>query len=171
MCNGILKYTGQPLQSITLTKTTDAQRKINRDIMCPGGFCAKGLANYTKRFYPDGLTPEAERAILAAKAMSCDEFPFARTVEGGNLEHGSRICLPISENNWQGGVMGNYFKGGTIKVDEKFVVRIVGWNCATQAPDADLLKRTDEEQSMEVIGGGLPCSPSSEYATLISDSS
>lgn len=63
---------------------------------------------------------------------------IASSVEGGNISKGVSFCVPSTENGWQGGTMSSYFKPSSknyIKVGEKFVVKIAGWDCTSQGPD------------------------------------
>ena len=64
---------------------------------------------------------------------------LASSIEGGDLDKGVRFCVPSTENGWQGGTMSSYFKQANknfVDVGEKFVVRIVGWDCTRQEPDS-----------------------------------
>lgn len=165
MCEGIFKVTGSRANEILLTKASEAQRALNRENMCPDGWCAEGVADYIKTFYPSGVPSWAQAAITAADAMTCDEFPFARSVEGGKLDAGVRICVPATENSWQGGTMASYFKEFTdkaktrlnpkfIRENEKFVVKISGWDCVTQKPDPSL-KRYLELSRRDSFSGNV----------------
>ncbi|KAH8810077.1 hypothetical protein F5882DRAFT_434625 [Hyaloscypha sp. PMI_1271] len=58
---------------------------------------------------------------------SCDEYPFASTVEGGTGAHKS--CVVGFQNSLQGGKLGPFLS--KLTYGEQFVVRIVGINCAT----------------------------------------
>ena len=76
--------------------------------------------------------------------MTAAYFELAITVEGGNPTRGVRFCIPSTENGWQGGTMNSFFKSKNknfIAVGDKFVVKIVGWNCATQEPDSTIKRR------------------------------
>ena len=158
MCLGIKQYTGQYSQSITLTRAKSETRKKNRKEMCPKGFCADGLEKYfekvyLKKEYPSGIPTEAQEAITMAQDMTCDEFPFAISVEGGKPETGvgtgTSICIASAENSWQGGVMSNHFRGEKIKVNQKFTVKIVGFNCETLEPDGSIVRRDANATSVE----------------------
>lgn len=150
MCRGIAKYSGSSSQTITLERADEQTRDKNRNNMCPPGTCAKAVAEYVKDFYPNGIPPEAEQALLVAGDLQCDEFPFATSVQGGDQSTGVVWCLPGTENSWQGGTMSKYFKeftsanrknGKFIGVGHSFVVKIVGWNCQTQMPDPSIKRR------------------------------
>ncbi|MCJ1245915.1 hypothetical protein MMC30_003119 [Trapelia coarctata] len=123
---GIKKYLGQVSQEIQLTKSK-ADQQANRDIMCPDGFCADGIKEYIKAF------PDVDPAdLVVASGMSCDEFPFASTTQGGNLNKGTRICLEGWENSWQGGKMSR--KLSALADGDDFKIIIKGWDCDKQAP-------------------------------------
>lgn len=57
---------------------------------------------------------------------SCDEYPFASTVEGGAGAHKS--CVVAFENSLQGGKLGPFLKN--LAYGQQFIVRVVGINCA-----------------------------------------
>jgi len=86
---------------------------------------------------------------------------LASSIEGGNPSKGVSFCIPSTENGWQGGTMSSCFKPTNkrlIKVGEKFVVKIVGWNCDTQMPDP-LTKRKEVSPRANLpgtitVGGG-----------------
>ena len=98
------------------------------------------MASYIASFYPtsqypSGLPSWATAAITAAGDMQCDEFPFANSVEGGVANRGSVMCVPAADQSWQGRQISPYTNSGRIKIGDRYVVLIQGWNCATQAPD------------------------------------
>lgn len=169
MCNGIYAFTKQISQSVTLTYGGKCFQKQNRPKMCPQGFCSSGVSSYVQSFYPTGIPSWATAAITAAGNMWCDEFPFANSLEGGNPSYGSRICVPAEDQTWQGGVMGKYFRGPTplISPGEKYVVKIVGWSCSTQAPASNTKRNSKfskrdafSASGVNMTGRKLPC-PSS----------
>ena len=144
MCEGIRNYTGSTSQSMTLTYGGPACKPQNYKNKCPrsGGkrYCAAGVASYIASFYPtsqypSGLPSWATAAITAAGDMQCDEFPFANSVEGGVANRGSVMCVPAADQSWQGRQISPYTNSGRIKIGDRYVVLIQGWNCATQAPD------------------------------------
>ncbi|KAF7347981.1 hypothetical protein MSAN_01750200 [Mycena sanguinolenta] len=137
MCEGIKKYGGTSANEIQLTKSK-ANQASNRAIMCPPGFCADALQEYAK-LYPD-LDP-ADWQI--ASGMSCDEFPFASSLQGGNKSNGVSICVESWENSWQGGTMSR--KMASIGDGDDFLVKIEGWDCDTQAPLPELVTRNVRE--------------------------
>lgn len=126
--------TGSYQNEVTLQKTDQQSYKQNRRTMCPPGYCADGVKEYIEflKENNNGEIPEAAyESLLAASDMSCDEFPFARSAEGGSISAGTRICIPSAENSWQGGVMGSFFKGPDgIQEKEYFNVLIEGIDCA-----------------------------------------
>lgn len=100
-------------------------------------WCTNALKKYVDQFYPTDRPDWVEEAITAAGSMTCDEFPFASSVEGGDLVKGVRVCVPRDDNNWQGTTMGKYFKKGNrnyIALGEKYAIEIAGWDCDKQAP-------------------------------------
>ncbi|KAL5316390.1 hypothetical protein ACEPPN_015435 [Leptodophora sp. 'Broadleaf-Isolate-01'] len=57
---------------------------------------------------------------------SCDEYPFASTVEGGTGAHKS--CVVGFQNSLQGGKLGPFMS--KLAYGQRFIVRIVGIQCA-----------------------------------------
>ncbi|KAJ5104534.1 hypothetical protein NUU61_001881 [Penicillium alfredii] len=141
MCEGIKKLTGSYSDKATLTKASNKQRRRNRRKMCTKNgksVCTNAVNKYIEKFYPNGKIPEkAREAIASATDLQCDEFPFARTKEGGSLESGTTICVPSTDNGWQGTTMSPFFRGANkIKSNERFTIELVGWDCEKQAPKA-----------------------------------
>ncbi|KAI9776791.1 MAG: hypothetical protein M1839_009342 [Geoglossum umbratile] len=166
MCNGIEKLSGSPSQNITLEMADDAAQIKNRNAICPSGSCDSVWQDYVKKYYPSGLPDGAKEAILTVKSLQCDEFPFARSKEGGNPSNGVSFCVPGSETGWQGGTMSWYFSPENpkrIRIAEKFVVEIVGWNCTTQQPNSNVTSRlllrkravSDLPTSINIVGAEM----------------
>lgn len=153
MCEGIKSYLGFVSQSIELTRTDASTRKSNRKAKCPKGYCASALKEYLAEYYPSGIPPEAQEAITMAQDMSCDEFPFAISAEGGDPMKGVSFCIPSAENSWQGGVMSSSFKKTTgVAVGERFTVTIEGFDCETMMPEVGyslLIRRDVNETTVE----------------------
>jgi hypothetical protein len=102
-----------------------------------GQRCKDAIAEYVSSFYPTGIPTWAQEAITAAGDLTCDEFPFASSIEGGKPNAGVTRCVPSDDNNWQGGTMSSYFNRRNRKYiapGEKYVVKVVGWNCDKQVP-------------------------------------
>jgi hypothetical protein len=99
MCEGTKAVAGAVSNLITLTKADAAQYVANRKAMCPKHWSANGVKRYINDTYPNGVSPWAEDAINATGATQCGEFPFAGTIEGGNLSNGTHRCIPASDNN------------------------------------------------------------------------
>ncbi|KAF8140695.1 hypothetical protein K438DRAFT_1785462 [Mycena galopus ATCC 62051] len=138
MCEGIKKYLmGTSANEVQLTKSK-ANQASNRAIMCPPGFCADALQEYAK-LYPD-LDPAD---LQIASGMSCDEFPFASSLQGGNKANGVSICVESWENSWQGGTMSR--KISSLVDGDDFLVRIEGWDCDKQAPVPKSVTRNTQE--------------------------
>jgi Deoxyribonuclease NucA/NucB len=58
---------------------------------------------------------------------SCDEYPFASTVEGGFGAH--RSCVVAFQNNIQGGYLSAFYK--KLSYGQQFIVRVSGIDCST----------------------------------------
>ena len=150
MCNGIKSYTGKASQGMILTYGGKCFQEQNRKIVCPTvqrkKWCAGGVASYIASVYPTSIystiPSSAIAAITQASDMQCDEFPFANTIEGGELPppvgRGSRACVPAYDQSWQGNVLSRLFNRWKplVKEGEKYAILITGWDCATQKPVA-----------------------------------
>jgi hypothetical protein len=147
MCRGMKKMNGgKATQKMKLTYAGKGGRncwqKRNRKIMCPKikgkSFCANAISEYVDQFFPDGAPSWAEKAIQEAGDMSCDEFPFANTLQGGDLVNGVVICIPSDDNSYQGGTLGKYFKKirgyQAIEAGEDYMIEIQGWDCDKLEP-------------------------------------
>jgi hypothetical protein len=139
ICDGIKVYNGGRGGNVAeLTHGGECFQKRNRKVMCEdrGRRCKDALAEYISSFYPSGVPTWAQEAITAATDLTCDEFPFASSLEGGNPARGVTRCVPADDNNWQGGVMSSFFNPRNrkfIRPGEKYWVEVVGWNCDKQA--------------------------------------
>lgn len=141
MCRGMKKMNGgKGTQTAKLTHGGKCWQKRNRDIMCPEGFCKNAIAEYVDQFFPDGVPSWAQDAITSAGDLECDEYPFASSLQGGDLVNGVTVCLPADDNGFQGTTMSKFFrrrKGGRLIVaGEDYTIRIVGWDCDKQRPVA-----------------------------------
>ncbi|KAI0448395.1 hypothetical protein F5B21DRAFT_122118 [Xylaria acuta] len=139
MCRGMKRMNGgKGTQTAKLTHGGKCWQKRNRGIMCPDGFCKSAIGKYIEQFFPDGVPSWAQDAITAAGDLECDEFPFASSLQGGDLVNGVTVCLPADDNGFQGTTMSKFFrrkKGGRdIVAGEDYIIRIVGWNCTKQEP-------------------------------------
>ena len=146
MCKGMAKYSdGKPVQSMTMTRASQSVRKRNRQQMCKGVVCGEQqLQDYIAENYPEGLDDDELDFLTGGRGFHRDEFPFAVAEEGGNPDTGICACVPAPENSWQGGMLGDPFKGTKIPVGGKFTIKISGYNCETLQPDATILPRDNE---------------------------
>lgn len=159
MCLGIRNYLGYYSQSLVLTRTDDKTRKENRRNMCPDRFCAKAWKQYIKKYHENGIPPKVRDAITMAQDMSCDEFPFAISAEGGKpgkgVGEGIRFCIPAGENSWQGGVMSSSFQKMTdMKAGKKFTVIIEGFDCVKMAPTSQPKSLMSRDVNETHVGAG-----------------
>jgi Deoxyribonuclease NucA/NucB len=98
---------GQP--SILTRNTSKEDAKSNRYEAC------KKTVNGTKVFV---ATP----AEIAAGRTSCDEYPFASTLEGGL---GATVAaVKPTENSSQGGTLGSFYTSKGIKDGDRFKVEV-----------------------------------------------
>jgi len=65
-------------------------------------------------------------------SLSCDEFPFANSLQGGNPTTGTSICIPGWENSFQGGKLNQI--GKTLSAGDDYVVELSGWDCSAGEP-------------------------------------
>lgn len=173
MCEGIAKYKkalGGPDQdgnTMTLTYGGKCFKKKNRKAMCPRGYCASAVKDYINSVYGGTAPSWASEAITAAGDMSCDEFPFASSIEGGDTVNGVTICVPSADNNWQGWTMSSYFNGKTPKIDKghTYAIEVQGWDCNKQTKRDDIgyswLRGRDafSGDGINVTGGKFPRFP------------
>ncbi|KAK6534044.1 hypothetical protein TWF281_005383 [Arthrobotrys megalospora] len=159
MCRGINKYNGgRGGNTLTLTHGGKCFQTWNRREVCTENgvsFCRSALNEYIDSLYTPEERERARAAITAAGDLTCDEFPFATSVEGGDLVRGVRICVPSMDQSFQGTSMGRFFnpriaKGDTIRPGEKYVIQIKGWNCNTNSPDPRI-KRSVELQKRDAF--------------------
>lgn len=61
--------------------------------------------------------------VKCPKKESCDEYPFASTKEGGN--GAITRCVPVSEQNSQGGTLSVFYKKNSIKDGSQFNVEVI----------------------------------------------
>jgi hypothetical protein len=142
MCDGINEVNGgNGGNTLQLTHGGKCFKRRNRRPMCEnkGRRCKDAINDYIQSFYPSGVSPWAQEAITAAGDLTCDEFPFASSIEGGDPSPGKGItkCVPSDENHWQGGTMSSYFKMGNrnyVQPGEKYQIEVVGWDCNEQKP-------------------------------------
>ena len=143
MCQGMKNLNGgKATQQFKVTYAGKDDKNCwhekNRKIMCPEGFCAKAVEEFVDQFFPGGIPSWAKGAIEQAGTMSCDEFPPANSLQGGDAVNGVAMCIPAEDNSWQGGTLGNYFKeklgGQDIEPGEDYIIEIVGWDCGKKKP-------------------------------------
>lgn len=141
MCDGIKKGNGGG-NSMELTHGGRCFQRWNRRKMCRDkgiSWCQQEIKQYIKTKYGTDVPSWAEEALASAADMTCDEFPFASSIEGGDLDGGVRRCVPADDNNWQGRSMSKFFSrrimgDDAIKPGEKYKIEIVGWDCNNRAP-------------------------------------
>ena len=140
MCDGIKDFNSVGGETLELTHGGKCFQKQNRKAKCQqkGTRCKDAIGQYISDVFPGATVPAwAQAAIVAAGDLSCDEFPFASSIEGSDPTHGVTKCVPSDDQNWQGGTMSSFFNPNNkkyISPGEKYVVEIVGWDCSKQAP-------------------------------------
>ncbi|OJD19557.1 hypothetical protein AJ78_00529 [Emergomyces pasteurianus Ep9510] len=65
--------------------------------------------------------------------LTCDEFPFANSKQGGDPGQGTSICVPAWQQNIQGGHLSGIGKKAS-GPDRSYVLNLVGWDCAARRP-------------------------------------
>ncbi|KAK6333744.1 hypothetical protein TWF730_003927 [Orbilia blumenaviensis] len=145
ICKGIKNYNGGlGGNSLTLTHGGKCFQTWNHGEVCTGNadtFCRNGLNEYISSFYDSVERARVQAAITLAGGLTCVEFPFAASLEGGDLARGARLCVPLIDQSFQGIAMGRFFNpliagGDVIRPGEKYVVRIIGWDCDSDSPDS-----------------------------------
>ncbi|KAH8705657.1 hypothetical protein BGW36DRAFT_422202 [Talaromyces proteolyticus] len=141
MCEGILNYTGCGTNDMMLTYAPSL-KKDNRKAKCPKGYCSKynepcgnpsAQNEICNPYY--NLMNQANGTTKQDFLMSCDEFPFAASQQGGDPSKGSTRCVPGWENSSQGRQLTGlyrYFKGSTNK---DYIVEVTGFDCRTRKPN------------------------------------
>lgn len=74
-----------------------------------------------------GVGVVKDTGIFKGFKTSCDEYPFASTVEGGDGAHIS--CVVAFQNSLQGGYLNAFLS--KLEYGQQFVVRVVGIDCST----------------------------------------
>jgi hypothetical protein len=91
--------------------------------------------------------------LKCPKGGSCDEFPFASSLEGGS---GAQIgCVPQWQNDWQGTYYNSWLSeqlnSGKLVRGGKYRVKIKGLDCS-QFMKRDLVPRTTPSQILSSNG-------------------
>jgi hypothetical protein len=91
---------------------------------------------------------------------------LASSSQGGDLSLGTRICVEGWQNSWQGGTMSR--KLAALDELDDYLVKIVGWDCETQAPSTTAGKRgvLVERDLTDDLTGGQITSPTPLIASL-----
>jgi hypothetical protein len=101
---------GIPGTGAPLTRGNSADNQANRDAACP--------RSSQQRLDLLGEKP------LNMKDPSCDEYPFASTVQGG---YGSTVrWVPLTENNKQGTLMVEFYRGNRVMPGDDYFVSAIG---------------------------------------------
>ncbi|KAH6847088.1 hypothetical protein B0I37DRAFT_430319 [Chaetomium sp. MPI-CAGE-AT-0009] len=176
MCQGIEKARECVSNSMRLTYRPDLA-KTNRPKMCPDGFCApanvpcapgdsSGPCNPYDHFVD---IPAGRKGVKWRQ--TCDEFPFARSLQGGE---GTSICIPGWQNSFQGFMLRGLRQD--VGAGNDYVVELTGWDCKTGRPtegsaqncglnSGSAIKRDD--LGGESLTQGNDMTPSGENALMI----
>ncbi|MCQ4079777.1 NucA/NucB deoxyribonuclease domain-containing protein [Streptomyces sp. RB6PN25] len=98
--NGV--HVGRPFSGEPLHRTTEAQKDKNRGAVC------------------DGLKPPTP-------GLSCDEYPFASTAEGGTFfapPNRGIAWVPIAEQRKQGGILKSFYSQNRILPGDPFYFNV-----------------------------------------------
>lgn len=71
----------------------------------------------------------------AGMPLSCDEYPFASTTEGGSGAHVG--CIVAWQNGLQGWYLSNFYRDYNMQPNDQFVMEITGIDCDT-VKDTDI---------------------------------
>ncbi|KAG5300160.1 hypothetical protein I7I50_06224 [Histoplasma capsulatum G186AR] len=142
MCDGIKDYTGCVTEEMELKYEPDKKtRADNRSKKCPDDFCKPenidcDPANPNtpcNQYYQFIDFSASQLSNNHPFQLTCDEFPFANSKEGGNPKRGTSICVPAWQQNIQGGYLSGIGKRAS-GPDRSYILKIVGWDCATRRP-------------------------------------
>ncbi|PGH09181.1 hypothetical protein GX51_00935 [Blastomyces parvus] len=142
MCDGMKDFNGCISEDMQLKYEPDEKtRADNRGKKCPDGFCAPqnvdcDPSNPSKpcnQYYQFIDFPASQLSNNHAFQLTCDEFPFANSKEGGNPNRGTSICVPAWQQNTQGGYLSGIGKR-TSGPDRSYVLKLVGWDCESRRP-------------------------------------
>lgn len=95
--------------------------------------CLSLVPKLTSLPLPTGQTKQS--GSNAGMPLSCDEYPFASTVEGGSGAHVG--CIVAWQNGLQGWYLSNFFRDYNMQVNDQFVMEITGIDCDT-VKDTDI---------------------------------
>ncbi|KAI9668997.1 MAG: hypothetical protein M1817_005154 [Caeruleum heppii] len=123
MCEGMRKLAGKTTQTVQLT-VSRTTRDVSRAAMCPKGFCEEVNIAYD--------TVHDVANLRVQFKFTCDEFPFANTLQGGSLASGTVKCVSGWENSYQGGKLSRKLKN--LNDGDDYVIVIEGWDCDKQVP-------------------------------------
>ncbi|KEZ39600.1 hypothetical protein SAPIO_CDS9515 [Scedosporium apiospermum] len=142
MCQGMKKNQHCVTNQMRLTyKPSDAT--TNRKNMCPDvdsqKYCASqdvecdpAQPNMLCNPYANYMT----RPIASIKHdpfhLTCDEFPFANSAQGGKPGSGTSICIPGWQNSYQGGKINQLSR--RVGAGNDYIIEVTGWDCAKGRP-------------------------------------
>ncbi|EDN10003.1 hypothetical protein I7I51_07180 [Histoplasma capsulatum] len=133
----IKDYTGCVTEEMELKYEPDKKtRADNRSKKCPDDFCNCDPANPNtpcNQYYQFIDFSASQLSNNHPFQLTCDEFPFANSKEGGNPNRGTSICVPAWQQNIQGGYLSGIGKRAS-GPDRSYILKIVGWDCATRRP-------------------------------------
>ncbi|OAT05802.1 hypothetical protein BDBG_02131 [Blastomyces gilchristii SLH14081] len=142
MCDGMKDYNGCISEEMQLKYEPDEKaRANNRGRKCPDNFCTPqnvdcDPSNPRKpcnQYYQFIDFSASQLSNNHPFQLTCDEFPFANSKEGGNPGRGTSICVPAWQQNTQGGYLSGIGKR-TSGPDRSYVLKLVGWDCARRRP-------------------------------------
>ncbi|KAK3291892.1 uncharacterized protein B0H64DRAFT_435636 [Chaetomium fimeti] len=134
MCKGITEARKCISTRMKLTYRPDLF-STNRPKMCPDGFCDEANVPCPPGDSSGPCNPYAHFVdIPSGRAgvkwtQTCDEFPFARSLQGGE---GTAICIPGWQNSFQGFNLMRLRRDVGERND--YVVELTGWDCETGRP-------------------------------------
>ncbi|KAI9662743.1 MAG: hypothetical protein M1829_006138 [Trizodia sp. TS-e1964] len=138
MCKGIKKSRGCDAEEMQLTYKPDSQ-SLNRPKMCPQGFCAPENVECDPARPDMPCNPYANYMTAAVSSYSfdqfhltCDEFPFAASAQGGTPSKGTSICIPGWQNSFQGGKLKQLSR--KVGANNDYIIQVTGWDCKGGKP-------------------------------------
>ncbi|PKS05409.1 hypothetical protein jhhlp_008785 [Lomentospora prolificans] len=142
MCKGMKKNQQCDTNQMRLTYKPSSS-KTNRENMCPDKKSQKFCAD--QDIDCDPAQPQTlcnpysnymKKSIGSYKHdpfhLTCDEFPFANSAQGGDPNHGTSICIPGWQNSYQGGKLNQLSR--KVGAGNDYIVEVTGWDCKTGRP-------------------------------------
>ncbi|OAX83415.1 hypothetical protein ACJ72_02214 [Emergomyces africanus] len=158
MCDGMKDYNGCISEEMQLNYEPDKKaRGDNRGKKCPPNFCKSENVDCDPANPSMACNQYHQFIDFSASQLSknhrfqltCDEFPFANSKQGGDTGRGTSICVPAWQQNIQGGHLSGIGKRAS-GPDRAYVLELVGWDCASRRPKSGVSKNCRGNAKREI---------------------